>query len=186
MDSLCKFHKYGYCKLKYECDKYHEKEECKEGVHCENIQICAFRHPKMCQRIVLDGFCKFGEICAYKHQTMNSQCMNKHDLHEDVMKLKVEVDTLKNTIKSIILLRKEGEILEQYVNNMKEDIKFLKNSNKELIEKIKHIEEEFTDESDEDSDSSPGSEFLAYNISKRQEEYKRNNSDHKKQQKKWE
>ena len=37
--------------------------------------------------------------------------------------------------------------------------------NEELIENIKHNEEEFTNESDDDSDSISGSEFLACNIS---------------------
>ena len=87
--------------------------------------------------IVLDGFCKFEEIFAYNHQIVNSQCGNKHDMHDDVLKIKIEVEILKNTIKSLVSVRKETDILEQYVNNMKEDIKYLKASNKELIKKDK-------------------------------------------------
>ena len=64
---------------------------------------------------------------------------------------------------------------------MKEDIKYLKASNKELIKNIKHIEEEFTDELDEDSDSIAGSEIPTCNKSMLQEEVKKNNADHKKQ-----
>ena len=49
MNNICKFHKFGYCKLKYKCGKGHVNIECLEGSHYKDVQTCALRHPKMCK-----------------------------------------------------------------------------------------------------------------------------------------
>ena len=66
-------------------------------------------------------------------------------MHEDAMKLKIEVNNIKITIKSFVSVREEVKLVERYVNDIKEAIRFLKVTNEELIEKIKLIEEDFTD-----------------------------------------
>ena len=38
MEYICKFYKFGYCKMKEQCWKYHIKEECKDGTHCKTIK----------------------------------------------------------------------------------------------------------------------------------------------------
>ena len=127
MEYICKYHKYGYCKLKDQCEKYHVNEECKEGSYCENIKICPLRHPKMCKRILMEEPCGFQETCAYNHKKRyNYQNTEIDTLHEEVKKLKVELDTLKSNFKSVFSVRAEIEFLQVSVTNMKELIQQLK------------------------------------------------------------
>ena len=96
MEYICKYHKFGYCKLKYQCEKYHVNKECKEGSYCENIKICPLRHPPMCKRILVEEPCGFQETCAYNHKKRsNYQNTEINTLHEEVKTLKAELDTLK-------------------------------------------------------------------------------------------
>ena len=83
MEYICKYHKFGYCKMKDQCEKYHVNEECKEGSDCKNLTTCPLRHPKMCKRIVLEEHCVFREKCAYNHKRKtNSQIKEINTLHE--------------------------------------------------------------------------------------------------------
>ena len=41
---VCKYGKYGYCKLQWDCKDYHPPEVCKEPV-C-NVAKCMKRHPQ--------------------------------------------------------------------------------------------------------------------------------------------
>ena len=158
MEGLCQFHKYGFCKLKDECPNLHVKEECTNGLFCKTIQSCALRHPKMCRRMVLEGLCQFKDKCAYKHKkTMNSQSVD-NDVHEDVKKLKDEVITLKSTIISIVKTREKGDILENTVKGLREEIEIIKASNKQIVEHIKQMEKDHTDESEVESSIISGTE----------------------------
>jgi hypothetical protein len=151
MDYICKHYKFGYCKLKDKCEKYHVKEECRDGIHCKAIKACPLRHPKMCRRIVLEGLCGFGEKCSYNHKTR----LNIHgdDIHEDVKKLREEVKQLKITLEEITSIQSEGEILKDSIKELEEDIKLLKTSNKALVNRITELEEDLTDKSFEESNS---------------------------------
>ena len=154
MDYICKHNKFGYCKLKDECEKYHVNEECKDGIHCKAIKACPLRHPKMCRRIVLEGLCGFGEKCAYNHKTrLNLHGVDNDDIHEDVKKLREEVKQLKITLEVITSIQREGEILKDSIKELEEDIKLLKTSNKALVKRITELEEDLTDESFEESNS---------------------------------
>ena len=103
MDTICKFHKFGYCKLKTQCEKPHVNKECAEGSHCKVIKTCPLRHPKMCKWIVMEGVCHYGEKCAYNHKKVfNSQDGNNDKVLEDVKALKADVINLKNTIKLLM------------------------------------------------------------------------------------
>ena len=134
IDYICKHYKFGYCKLKDKCEKYHVKEECKDGIHCKAIKACPLRHPKMCKRIVFEGLCGFGETCAYNHKTrLNLHGVDNDDIHEDVKKLREEVKQLKITLEEITSIQREGEILKDSIKELKEDIKLLKTSNKALV-----------------------------------------------------
>ena len=53
-------------------------------------------------------------------------------LHDNVKNLKEEVDSLKNAIQSLIKTREEGDWLKKSVEDIKEEIKLLTKSNKEI------------------------------------------------------
>ena len=92
MDNKCKFYKYGYCKIKDNCQNNHVKGECSYGSHCKNIKTCSLRHPKMCKRMVLEGICGFGEKCAYNHKRkIDIQSGDNIEMFEELNNLKAEV-----------------------------------------------------------------------------------------------
>ena len=89
MEYICKHHKFGYCKLKDQCKKYHINEECKEGSYCNDINTCPLRYTKMCRRIFMEEHSGFQDKCAYNHKRRyNSQTMEMNTLHEEVKTLK--------------------------------------------------------------------------------------------------
>ena len=107
-NNVCKFHKFGYCKLKDKCEKEHVNRECPDGSHCKGIQTWALRHPKMCKRIGMQGLCHFRENCAYNHKRKdNWKSDHKNDLHDGVNKHKGEIDSLKKTIQPLINTREK-------------------------------------------------------------------------------
>ena len=149
MENICKFYKFGYCKLRDQCEKNHVKEECKDGSHCKAIKICVLRHPKMCKRFVFEGICGFGDMCSYNHKkVLNQHGSDKDELKEDIKNLKVEVEYLKESIKICISSRKESETLEKSLNELKADIKLLTVKNKELTGKINDLENDAEKEGD--------------------------------------
>ena len=112
------------------------------------------RHPKMCKRIIFEGHCVFGEMCAYNHtRRSNSQNNEKDTLLEDVKNLRYEVDNLKNVMKNIIDIRVESEKVKISINDIKEEIQLLTASNLEIVNRLKYLEENlFEDESDDESE----------------------------------
>ena len=153
MEYICVYNKFGYCKMKSQCEKYHVNEECKEGSECKNLTICPLRHPKMCKRMVMNDHCVFQEKCAYKHKRKtNSQITEINTLHEEVKFLKAEIDTLKTNFKPMLAVRAEVTLLQESVKVIKEDIKMLTAMNESMSERIKDVEEEMKYETDEESD----------------------------------
>ena len=62
---ICKYDKFGYCKLGEKCRKQHIKEICFEKA-CD-VSQCKQRHPKACRYFRNYGRCKFSP-CAFKHE----------------------------------------------------------------------------------------------------------------------
>ena len=107
----------------------------------------------MCKRIVLEGICGYKERCAYNHKIgFHVNNVNDDAIQEDVKNLKTEVENLKNTIKFIVCIRQEFDKITNSVKDIKKEINMLKAGNKEVEKRIKDIEEDLTDESDEESD----------------------------------
>ena len=66
----------------------------------------------MCKRIVLEGLCRLGEKCAYKHRRMLSDQSGEHDnVVEEVKKLREELELMKTTYKLTFDIMKESEIV---------------------------------------------------------------------------
>ena len=153
MEYICKYYKFGYCKLKDQCGKYHIQEECREGPRCEHISKCPLRHPKMCKRIMTDNHCGF-QKCAYNHKrSSNYQNTEINTLHEEVKIMKTEIDALKIDLKLVLSVRAEIECLKESVKDIKEEIQQLKSINIDLIERIKHVEEEIIYDTDDECES---------------------------------
>ena len=154
MEYICKYNRFGYCKLKDQCKKYHINEECKEGLHCENINECPLRHPKFCKKILLGEHCRFEETCAYNHKSRSNYQNNEiNTMQEEVKTLNAEIDTLKMNFKYVLSIRAEVESLDKSVKYIKEEIHQLKATNTDIAERLKHVEEDINDETDDECDS---------------------------------
>ena len=77
----------------------------------------------MCKKFVFEGICGFGDTCSYNHKkVLNPHDSDKDELSEDIKILKVEVEYLKESIKIGISSRKENEILDKSLSELKADI----------------------------------------------------------------
>ena len=97
-------------------------EVCKEGTDCKNLSVCPLRHPKMCERTVMEEYCVFQDECAYNHnRRINSQTKEMNTLHEEVKILKIKIHTLKINFKQLLVVRAEFEVLEESVKYVKKN-----------------------------------------------------------------
>ena len=95
--NVCSWNKFGFCKHKEKCRKFHEKEVCVDK-ECD-ISKCSLRHPKTCKYYMEFKMCKFVP-CAFKHIESN----------DDTEKLKKENKVL---LEKIDIIGKDLEILFQ-------------------------------------------------------------------------
>ena len=91
---VCKHFQTGFCKFADKCKRRHEKEIC-QITHCSS-KTCRKRHPKLCKFFSLNHFCKFGDLCCYKHLIAESQS-TPHLLTV----LQAKVDEMEKMIKSL-------------------------------------------------------------------------------------
>ena len=63
--------------------------------------------------------------------------------------MKAEMDSLKSTVNSLVDIKKEGKVIKKMIDSLNEDIKDIKEQNKDIAEKIRLLEKEF-DDSDTD------------------------------------
>ena len=91
---VCKHFQTGYCKFAEKCKRRHEKEIC-QATHCSS-KTCRKRHPKPCKFFTLNQFCKFGNLCCYKHITAES-----HNTPILLAALQTKVGEMEQMIKSL-------------------------------------------------------------------------------------
>lgn len=91
---VCKHFQTGFCKFAERCKRRHVKEIC-QTTHCSS-KTCRKRHPKLCKFFSLNHFCKFGDLCCYKHHIAESQ--NTPHL---LTVLQTKVDEMEHMIKSL-------------------------------------------------------------------------------------
>ena len=95
----------GFCRYGDMCHKHHVHEVCFTS-NCK-IKSCSQRHPKPCRHFKTETSCKFGDLCAYKHETSTDQknvndLVNKLTVLEDtVNSMNLKIGTLKTEIKNI-------------------------------------------------------------------------------------
>ena len=85
---VCSFAKFGFCKLREDCDNFHPKERC-TAVNCD-VDSCRKRHPKICMNFSSSGICKFGDFCKFDHQQPMLQIMKIQ-----IQNMQIELDTIK-------------------------------------------------------------------------------------------
>ena len=116
---ICKYFKYGYCKYTNHCRMHHLKETCEIGSTCKSSKVCMKRHPKVCKSLSVEGFCRHGDKCAYRHTNQNTI----HNQNERDM-LNVKVESLEKIVqemaKTISVL--QNELYDQR-DNRKYDLK---------------------------------------------------------------
>ena len=89
--SICHYHKYGYCKAKNECERFHSSRVCSKQI-CD-VKSCSDRHPQQCKFYASQGFCKFGDSCMFDHKTTDHNKTLKAELedlkmrHEEVIRV---------------------------------------------------------------------------------------------------
>ena len=88
---VCKHYQTGFCKFGVHCRKQHVIEMCTEE-HCDK-RICVKRHPNMCKYFSLNHFCKFGEMCCYKHITFKNS--------SETFNLEIKIGELETCIKNM-------------------------------------------------------------------------------------
>ena len=51
---VCKYNKFGYCKIREGCKRLHHTEKCENSASCANIKSCQKRQPKVCKLFELE------------------------------------------------------------------------------------------------------------------------------------
>jgi hypothetical protein len=105
IQNVCSWNKFGFCKHRETCRKFHAKEVC-DDKECDILK-CSLRHPKTCKFYNEYKRCKFVP-CAFKHIESN----------DDIEKLKKEnqvlmekIDIIGKDLEFIIQKEKESTIM---------------------------------------------------------------------------
>ena len=70
---------------------------------------------------------------------------------EELKNLKSEMEVLKNTVKSLTSIKDEGKVIKKIIEDLKREINYLKTANKETALRVKCMEDELPDETDDES-----------------------------------
>ena len=102
-EEVCLYNKFGFCKFKESCRRYHCKETCKEE-KCKDKNICRKRHPRKCKKFLSEKGCRFGDDCSYKHLSPIQLPKEKDDL---AVKVELLTSVVEKMAKKINLLETE-------------------------------------------------------------------------------
>ena len=89
--------------------KQHVKGECKDLSSCKS-KVCLKRHPKVCKRLSVEKFCKFGASCAYFHiPDTNLQVKEDKKSQSDlkIILLEDEMKMIKSQLRQLGLMTRE-------------------------------------------------------------------------------
>ena len=75
MEKVCKHFQCGFCKFGESCKKQHIKHMCL--IQSCTSKSCIKRHPKNCKYFSIQQSCKFGDHCAYKHNSSSDKSDHK-------------------------------------------------------------------------------------------------------------
>ena len=146
---VCKFNQTGYCKYGSKCNRYHENELCNENICDQNK--CTKRHSKECKYFKTNNYCQFGSGCGFNH----SETLSKEEfeiLRLEVMNVKAEIETLKNTVKVLSVNKEEEQVLTKEIKLLKEETGNIQLDDHKMLQKIEQFEEDLTDSEDDFKD----------------------------------
>ena len=86
--NICKYNKFGFCKLRNQCPNPHTATICNKD-SCD-VTSCRMRHPMPC-RLLAAGNCKFGDLCQFDHR----KSRGLKDLEDKFEKLQNDFGSLK-------------------------------------------------------------------------------------------
>ena len=135
---VCSYAKFGFCKLREDCENFHPKERC-TAVNCD-IDSCRKRHPKLCMNFSSSGSCKFGEFCKFDHQQPMLQMMKiqiqnmqteldnmkkkqeymEQQDHDKDVKMRLLIDEVRTKHSVIKILRDRLDLVESWVERNEE------------------------------------------------------------------
>ena len=143
--STCHYHKYGYCRDKNECQRFHSIVICSK-TNCD-IKNCRDRHPQQCKFFESQEFCKFGDSCMYDHRATDQKKSLKAEF-EDLQKRFEEVIKVTSRHEETIRflqykLDMMGKQMIGAVREMSEHIEYIEDVTRE-DEKIEQMEIEHT------------------------------------------
>ena len=105
----------------------------------------------MCKSMIMEGFCRRGQTCAYNHKYRFSYDKEEvTSLQEDVRNLNAEIKVMKETINSFISIKLKASDIQKDVIDIKKDNKKLSEENGKSVLQITALEEELLDETDEE------------------------------------
>ena len=107
--NVCKYEKFGFCKERDSCSRYHPKALCDKD-SCD-VTSCNKRHPMPCRNFI-KGECRFGNICKFDHRKQ-----------KNVKKLEDKTESLEKEIKD---LKARLNNQDATINGLKEMIQNLK------------------------------------------------------------
>ena len=125
MEGVCSHQKFGFCKFKETCKNQHLKEICEDLLACPNTKGCHKRHPRECKRYAVERFCRFGDGCAYSHQTQSKvfDTNNHTEIDKKVVELEKKVDKMSDKIVQLETKIKQMELKEGAVHKDKQSDK---------------------------------------------------------------
>ena len=101
--------------------------------------------------MIMEGFCTRGQTCAYNHKTRFSHDKEEvTSLQEDVRNLNAEINVMKETINSLISIKLKASNIQKDVKDIKKENKKLSDENRKIVLKIKALEEELLEDTDEE------------------------------------
>ena len=110
--ATCKFNQYGFCKFGTHCRKHHIMDIC--PIYQCMDKVCTLRHPRACRFFFQFGRCKFGDLCAYLHNSSNKT------LEDEIKVLKSEVESIKARNSEIESLLYRMSLMETEINTIRE------------------------------------------------------------------
>ena len=128
--NICHYHKYGYCRTKNECERFHSSSVCSKQ-SCD-VKNCSDRHPHPCKFYSSQGFCKFGDSCMFDHKATDHNNTQKAEFEDLKMKYNQLISVTSRHEETIKLLQYQIDQLgrqmigamremSDYIDDVKED-----------------------------------------------------------------
>ena len=107
---------------KSKCRKRHEDRLCPEEQTCTSKE-CSFRHPKHADIFYKEGIFRFGENCFYAHKKVNTKDNKFEEIKE---KYENEINNIKDEMKK---LKETVSVMQNKITELNQEIQSSKTNN---------------------------------------------------------